>query len=144
MIKRGQGLFLEMDYADGKGITKKRPFLVIDVSENEIKVLNVSSLKNKEHKLGFKSNKRINKYKPPFIKPSFVKLDAIYIIEKDNRLEKFLLCDGRAMFPLELENIIESFYEFKNNNNVLMKNTSINEIIQINSLVFDEVAAHKY
>ncbi|AJE10340.1 MULTISPECIES: hypothetical protein [Clostridium] len=143
MIKCGQGLLLEMDYADGERITKKRPFLVIEVSEKKIKVLNVSSSKNKEHKLGFKSNKRINKYNPPFLKPSFVKLDALYIIEKDSRLKHFLLNNGRKIFPLELENIIESFYDFKKNNTVLQKNTSIDEILKVNAEALSEVAAAK-
>ncbi|ABS33608.1 hypothetical protein JWF35_03625 [Clostridium botulinum] len=143
MIKCGQGLLLEMDYADGERITKKRPFLVIEVSEKKIKVLNVSSSKNKEHKLGFKSNKRINKYNPPFLKPSFVKLDALYIIEKDSRLKHFLLNNGRKIFPLELENIIESFYNFKKNNTVLQKNTSIDEILKVNAEALSEVAAAK-
>ncbi|WP_207635572.1 hypothetical protein [Clostridium botulinum] len=132
-----------MDYADGERITKKRPFLVIEVSEKKIKVLNVSSSKNKEHKLGFKSNKRINKYNPPFLKPSFVKLDALYIIEKDSRLKHFLLNNGRKIFPLELENIIESFYNFKKNNTVLQKNTSIDEILKVNAEALSEVAAAK-
>ncbi|MHB9909226.1 hypothetical protein CF073_10480 [Clostridium botulinum] len=142
-MKCGQGLLLEMDYADGERITKKRPFLVIEVSEKKIKVLNVSSSKNKEHKLGFKSNKRINKYNPPFLKPSFVKLDALYIIEKDSRLKHFLLNNGRKIFPLELENIIESFYDFKKNNTVLQKNTSIDEILKVNAEALSEVAAAK-
>ncbi|NFH04133.1 hypothetical protein FDG46_04260 [Clostridium botulinum] len=142
-MKCGQGLLLEMDYADGERITKKRPFLVIEVSEKKIKVLNVSSSKNKEHKLGFKSNKRINKYNPPFLKPSFVKLDALYIIEKDSRLKHFLLNNGRKIFPLELENIIESFYNFKKNNTVLQKNTSIDEILKVNAEALSEVAAAK-
>ena len=143
MIKCGQGLLLEMDYADGERITKKRPFLVIEVSEKKIKVLNVSSSKNKEHKLGFKSNKRINKYNPPFLKPSFVKLDALYIIEKDSRLKHFLLNKGRKIFQVELENIIESFYDFKKNNTVLQKNTSIDEILKVNAEALSEVAAAK-
>lgn len=143
MIKCGQGLLLEMDYADGERITKKRPFLVIEVSEKKIKVLNVSSSKNKEYKLGFKSNKRINKYNPPFLKPSFVKLDALYIIEEDSRLKHFLLNNGRKIFPLELENIIESFYDFKKNNAVLQKNTSIDEILKVNVEALSEVAAAK-
>ncbi|WP_291566999.1 MULTISPECIES: hypothetical protein [unclassified Clostridium] len=117
-MRVGQGLLLKLDYADGAKANKKRTFLIIDIGFKNITLLNVSSVKGKTHKLLYPSNFKINKYNPPFVKSSFVKLDAEYIIEKDEELDHFIVNNGRAIHPEELKTIRENFRSYSNNNKV--------------------------
>lgn len=132
MLQQGQGLLLETDYADGGAHNKKRTFLVINSSKSTVHILNVSSLRGKERKLGFKSNKRIRRYRPPFLKPSFVKLDALYILENDYRLEAFLLNHGIKLLSREFNEILYDFNKYKSDNKLLIKNISLKEIFDNN------------
>lgn len=128
-----QALLLELDYADGGNHNKKRPYLIIDIVDNKILLLNISSVRGKEYKLGFASNKNIKKYKPPLIKLSFVKLDALYIIENNTNLQEFVLCNGRGMNPIELQEIKTAFYEFRENHKINESNIDIKYLMNMNA-----------
>lgn len=106
-IVKGQGLMCKMDFVDGKECTYDRTFLVVDtdINDNTVTVLNVSSVKKKEHKLLYPSNKRIISYNPPFYLSSFVKLDGIYIIEHSSHLTSKLLAGGKTLSSPELSRI---------------------------------------
>lgn len=142
-MKIGQGLLLEVDYADGGVHNKPRTFLIIEVNDKNIHILNVSSLKGKETKLGYKSNKKIDKYKPPFLKSSFVKLDALYIIEKSEHLNHFLLAQGRSMNPMQLNNIKQNFINYREKMKIFVKNISIKDILDVNLPSYAESAMGK-
>lgn len=90
-IKKGQGLYIQiLNFADGVACRSPRTFLVIDIdnTSNIIKLLNVSSTKDKETKTLFGSNKSIDEYDPPFNLPSFVKMDVIYEIPYSSIIQK--------------------------------------------------------
>lgn len=132
MINSGNGLLLKMDYADGGKADKKRTFLVIGKHNDFFHLLNISSVKGKERRLGFRNNKNIVRYNPPFLKKSFVKLDALYIIPNSPEIEKVVLCNRRKMHPVQLKEIINSYEEYREKNEIFIKNVSIEELKENN------------
>ena len=141
-MRSGQGILLKLDYADGGLADKARTFLIINVSENKVKLLNISSVNGKLHKLMYPSNKKILQYKPPFMKPSFVKLDAEYIIDNSKDLESFVLCQGRTMRPDELLSIINEFNEYKNNCGIKTAYSDNSKVMKLNyNIAKHQVAA---
>ncbi len=116
MLRKGQAILLKLDFCDGGICEYKRPFLVVDKNNDYIYLLNISSTKGKEHKLGRRSNMLIKRYKPPFVKSSFVKLDSMYIVPNEEYIKNCLLNEGRALHPIELKNILDSLTNYKENN----------------------------
>lgn len=70
----GQGILGKIRFVDGELPEYNRTYLIINVTSEYIEVLNVSSIRGKERKLAFSTNERLRSFKPPFLKPSFVKL----------------------------------------------------------------------
>ena len=101
----GQGILGRTKFKDGSFPTYDRTYLIVNVFDDYIEVLNVSSLKGKERKLAFPANKRIHLFNPPFLKPSFVKLDSLSRIYKDEWSGFKLLCKGDTMNCDELLSI---------------------------------------
>lgn len=112
----GQGILAKIPFRDGHIPSYPRPYLIVDSSDSYIQVLNISSVAGKEHKLMFSTNMRIEKYNPPFLKDSFVKLDSlvqvllidctkynIKILHNSDRLE-------RQNFKRLLKNTANIFY----------------------------------
>ncbi len=132
-MKAGQALWLKINYADGGVANYKRPFLIIDINESQIKVLNTSSLKGKVHKSLFNEVIIINRYKPPFREKSFLKIDALYILPNLPDLAKCLLDNGNSIDKKELDYIIQYFYDYSKNNNILTKEISAEELAILNS-----------
>lgn len=130
-IVPGKGLLLRIPYADGEPADKQRPFLVINVQNRFIEMLNVSSVKGKERELLWPSNKLIMKYYPPFCAPSFVKLDSLYEIELFEELNYLVLEGGKLLDQQELEMIKESFIRYRNSN-------------QINTVFYNKIEVEKY
>lgn len=116
MVRTGQGVLLKLDFCDGGVANYKRPFLVINKDNDYIYLLNVSSTRGKEHKLGMQSNKLINRYRPPFLKSSFVKLDSMYIVPNRKYIKSYLLCGGRAMHPIEFKDIEKCLSDYRESN----------------------------
>lgn len=73
----GQGILGKIRFVDGELPEYNRTYLIINVTSEYIEVLNVSSIRGKERKLAFPTNERLRSFKPPFLKPSFVKLDSL-------------------------------------------------------------------
>ncbi len=118
-ISAGTGFILQLPFADNGVVSYKRPYLVIGEENNFLLLLNVSSTKGKEHKLLFDSNEEIVKYKPPFIFKSFVKLDALYKVEKCPTLFKFILSKGQSLAVDELDRITVLYANYAENNKVI-------------------------
>jgi hypothetical protein len=135
-ISVGQGLLLKLPFADGAPCNSKRTFLVIDVdySLQKISLLNISSSRGKEHKLLFDSNKKINNYKPPFLMPSFVKLDALYQIDYFTELESRILHNGDKLNTIDLTSIIDKFAAYRIEQTLLSANYSIEDVKTQNAL----------
>lgn len=108
MIEIGQFLNFLPPILDGNSISDKRRYmLVIEIEKenNIIKMLNVSSIKNKKANLWYDYNIEIENYYP-LPKPSFVKLNTIYSIEYFEGLEQFISKDGKKLDNKEFERII--------------------------------------
>ena len=101
----GQGVLGCIRFKDGEMPKYRRTYLIVSVADEYIEVLNVSSVQGKEHKLAFPTNKRIRKYKPPFIKPSFVKLDSLTKVYKADWQNLSILDNGLPLDLNELEEI---------------------------------------
>lgn len=136
MIKKGNGLLLKLNYADGEICIKKRTFLVIDKIDGMLYLLNVSSINGKSHKVGFRSNKQINRFRPPFIKASMVKCDALYVVPEDILLEQFRLDNGRAINPIELQEIMEYYQNYREDIGNCFNSVTynLNDIMDMNEL----------
>lgn len=68
-------------------------------------MLNVSSIKVKERKLAFPMNERLKTYNPPFVMPSFVKLDSLTRVESADWGNLQVLNSGRTLDATELARI---------------------------------------
>ena len=97
------------------GVTKNklRYMLVVEENKNEniIKMVNVSSLKGKEHKLLYSSNIEINQYNPLPV-PSFAKLDTLYIIDNFKALEKYVAFGNQALNEIQFKYIESNRLEY--------------------------------
>lgn len=101
----GHGVHGKIRFIDGEAPVYDRTYLVVTVSVEYIEVLNVSSIKGKERKLAFPTNERLKNYNPPFIKPSFVKLDSLTRAPKTEWGNLVILNQGRTLDNRELDRI---------------------------------------
>lgn len=132
-IIAGQGLLLRLPFADGGEANYPRTFLVTQLEGNAVCLLNVSSVSGKERKLLFPSNKNINYYHPPFMRPSFVKLDALYILEYFQLLDTKVLANGETIDPIELTNLVTAFNTYRTTRNIHTANYDIGIVLQHNN-----------
>lgn len=107
MLEVGQAILGRICYPDGSTPEYSRPYLIVFVSESKVGVLIVSSTKGKERKLIYKTNKRLKKYKPPFLKDSFVKLESLTYIKTSDALSMKLLYNGEKLDRDELKEILD-------------------------------------
>ena len=101
----GQGVLGRIRFVDGELPAYDRTYLVITANTDYIEVLNVSSIRGKERKLAFPSNERLRVYNPPFLKPSFVKLDSLTRVERNDWGNLQVLNFGRTLDAAELKRI---------------------------------------
>lgn len=128
----GNGLLLKIPYADGEPPDKQRTFLVINIDKEVVELLNVSSItREKVRKLLWPSNEILKVFRPPFERPSFVKLDSLYRIKLFEELKYLVLADGQPLDPGELKRIKEKFQKYRNEN-------------YINIVFFDKAEVEKY
>lgn len=101
----GQGILGRITFRDGTVPAYNRTYLIVLVDTDYIKVLNVSSVHGKEHKLAFPSNEKLKVYRPPFMKPSFVKLDSLTTVPDTEWNNLILLHGGQPLDNSELARI---------------------------------------
>ncbi|MDO4952802.1 MAG: hypothetical protein Q4E34_03125 [Synergistaceae bacterium] len=101
----GQGILGRITFKDGTRPEYDRPYLIVAVSADYLELLNISSVKGKEWKLSLPANAEIVNYNPPFLKPSFVKLDSLTRVYADKWHNLKLLADGAVLDRVELEKI---------------------------------------
>lgn len=101
----GQGILGKVRFVDGEMPQYDRTYLIVGVESAYIEVLNVSSIKGKERKLAFPTNERLRVYNPPFVKPSFVKLDSLSRVDKADWGNIHLLSKGRTLDKGELARV---------------------------------------
>lgn len=129
----GKGILLKLPYADGGVPNKLRTFIIIGSNGDTIEMLNVSTAKGKEKKMSFPSNELLKVYKPPFCRPSFVKLDGLYKIQYFQDLEYCILFNGHTLFKDELNRITDLFKKYKECNVVNSVYFNIDETLRYNS-----------
>ena len=93
----GQGVLGRIRFVDGTIPAYDRTYLVVNVEADYIEVLNVSSIRGKEKKLMYPTNKALQKYNPPFRKPSFVKLDSLTIVPRAEWANLHTLSGGAVL-----------------------------------------------
>lgn len=108
MFCERQGILGNIPFLDGKEPEYLRTYLIVRADEYGITVLNVSSIKGKEHKLLYPTNYPLKNYNPPFRKPSFVKLDSAVYVPAD----KFELYQIKTLHSGDLLNELD-FHEIK-------------------------------
>lgn len=113
MYQLGQGLFGKIRFKDGVYPKYDRPYLIIDIKDDSIGVLNISSAVGKAAKLLLTTNKFINKHDPPFKKKSFAKLDSLTYISINEVDNMQVLANGKSLDTAELNSIIKQVDEFK-------------------------------
>lgn len=101
----GQGILGKIRFVDGEFPAYDRTYLVVTVEPDYIEVLNVSSIRGKERKLAFPTNERLRSYNPPFVRPSFVKLDSLTRVESGDWGNLQVLNSGRTLDETELVRI---------------------------------------
>ena len=101
----GHGVLGRIKFVDGVMPAYDRTYLVVGVCEEYLEVLNVSSIRGKERKLAFPANERIRKYNPPFVVPSFVKLDSLTRVPQSDWTNLQILNGGRTLDHEELVGI---------------------------------------
>ena len=92
----GHGILGRIRFVDGTMPDYDRTYLVVTVANDYIEVLNVSSIRGKERKLAFPTNERLRSYNPPFVMPSFVKLDSLTKVFKSDWENLQILNNGRT------------------------------------------------
>lgn len=98
----GQGVLGRIRFIDGMMPAYDRTYLVVTVEAEYIEILNVSSVKGKERKLAFPMNERLKIFNPPFMKPSFVKLDSLTRVPEAEWKNLIVLNNGRTLDNSEL------------------------------------------
>lgn len=101
----GQGVLGKIRFLDGEFPAYDRTYLVITVKADYIEVLNVSSIRGKERKLAFSTNERLKLYNPPFLVPSFVKLDSLTRVNSSDWESLRILNSGNTLDGAELARI---------------------------------------
>ena len=101
----GQGILGKIRFVDGEFPAYDRTYLVVTVKTGYIEVLNVSSIRGKERKLAFPTNERLISYNPPFVMPSFVKLDSLTKVVSSDWGSLQVLSSGRTINETELARI---------------------------------------
>jgi len=93
-LKVGQFLyFVPPRFADGDKGKKSRPMLIVTIEDDKLWLINISSIKkNNPRDALHPSNHRIMAENPP-PKPSYAKLDVIYVVERFDGIEEFLWMD---------------------------------------------------
>lgn len=113
---------------------KKRYMLVIncDDENNIIEMINVSSVKGKEHKLLYDSNIEIKNYNPLPV-PTFAKLDTLYTIDNFSDLSNCISFNGTKINNSEITNIkLERYNYIKNSNSTNVINYSESDFKKYN------------
>lgn len=118
MIEKRQFLYFFPPTLNGNDIPDKRRYmLIISEDNNIIKMLNVSSIKNRTVNLWYDSNIEIANYFP-LPQPSFVKLDKIYEIKYFEGLENYIAKDGLKLTYKEFSKILLEYEKYKEKHNI--------------------------
>lgn len=113
-IEEGHILNFVPPQLDGDSFNNKKRYMLVlecDFESNTLRMINVSSIKGKEHKLLYDSNLEIKNYFPLPV-PTFAKIDTIYMIDNFENLQNFISFNGLKLDAGELENIKLERYKY--------------------------------
>lgn len=114
----GQGILGKIKFVDGTMPSYPRTYLIIFTASDYIEILNISSIRGKERKLAFSTNEKLHLFNPPFLKPSFVKLDSLCRVPKSDWSHLKVLHQGETLDKNEL-NRIKGLLDSQKYNSVL-------------------------
>lgn len=111
ILKEGQAISAKLLFKNGTIARYYRPYLITKVYQNnDVDLIDVSSIEGKEHKLLFPTNHELSIHNPPFLKPSFVKLDSLRKIDSGVISYK-LLHSGELLNSDDLNEIRKKLYQ---------------------------------
>lgn len=106
-MKKGCFLRFIPPLLSGGDVGNKNRYMLVteyNKSNNIVKMINVSSLKGKEHNLLYSSNIEINNYSPLPV-PSFAKIGTLYIIDYFEELEKHIAFNEQTLGEMQFKYI---------------------------------------
>ena len=110
ILREGQAISAKLPFRNGTIARYNRPYLITKVyNNNDVDLIDVSSIAGKEHKLLFPTNHELSIYNPPFLKPSFVKLDSLRKVDS-GMISYALLHNGAFLDSNELNEIKRKLY----------------------------------
>lgn len=101
----GQGLYGRIRFRDGCMPEYDRTYLLVDIKQDAVGLINVSSIAGKERKLLFPSNRPLVNENPPFLKKCFVKMDSLVYISIAQANGLVTLHRGDTLNNVELTSI---------------------------------------
>lgn len=101
----GQAILGKVRFKDGTMPQYKRPYLIVDIKENRIGIITVSSTRGKYQKMLLESNMLINRFNPPFVESSFVKLDSLQYFSEEELVNCQVMSGGKGLNSVEINNI---------------------------------------
>jgi hypothetical protein len=125
---------MKLPFADGVECQYSRPFLVVgrDDENKKLKLLNASSIKGKEEKALWDSNKVLDNHNPPFPRATFIKIDAIYEVDYFDDLSRMKMSRGLTLETIELQSVLTDCESYINK---VMVSYNVEQISALNQLV---------
>ena len=107
MYTPGQVIVGRLPFVDGSLSNYRRPYLIVSVDDaaKEIKVLVISTVLGKEHKLNYPANIPLQNAIPPLSRPSFVKVDSCLTVSFEDALRNTKLLNNGLVSFEDMRNI---------------------------------------
>lgn len=97
-----------LPFPDGNGSQNARPYPIVKITESDLYILNVSSIGSRPKfvKSVRYENHSIRTYNPPFVRPSFVKMDSLICVSAEFAKKWRLLAGGKCLNDEDLSEIL--------------------------------------
>jgi hypothetical protein len=108
ILEVGQAVALRIPYPDGVNAEYARPYLIVKVTTINVSLLAASSLRGKEDKLLYNTNYALKQHFPPFLKPTFIKLDSLQEVAIETISQTKICANGQKLNQNDLQHILQS------------------------------------
>lgn len=108
-MKKGDILYCKIPFKNGSITPYPRFYVVVEVTDTIFKCLNMSSIRGKERKLLYPSNKEIFNCIPPMRKRTMIKLDEEYEIELNEHAESKVFNSFNAEITSQIEEYLSRY-----------------------------------
>lgn len=123
----GQILWLKLPFINGgPASTCEHPYIIIELDDtyNTIEVAQIDSIKGKDHKLIYKSNKPIfitDPSEPALSEDSFMQMDHLIRLQYFRDITAFRKCET-PISDARLKDLLDSYHRYHNENIIPDKN----------------------